>query len=275
MLYLCATPIGNLGDITLRVIETLRACDIVYCEDTRRTAQLLNHLEIKKPLKSCHEHSEKARAVEVVADLRAGLSVVYVSDAGMPAVSDPGAILVAACLEHGQPYTVLPGASAVLTAAVMSGLPPQPFTFFGFLPRESKPRKAMLAEMAVCQHLILLYESPHRVLATLSELHMTLGDCRAAVMRELTKKFEEVRRGRLSELCEAFSDEPRGECVLAIMPERVQTTVDDAQLNAFLTEALHTQTLKDAAAAASQVLGVPKKRAYARALMLTEPQVLR
>lgn len=272
MLYLCATPIGNLGDITLRVMETLRACDVVYCEDTRRTAQLLNHLDIKKPLKSCHEHNEKARATEMVNDLVAGLSVAYVSDAGMPAVSDPGAVLVAACIENHLPYTVLPGASAVLTAAVMSGLPPQPFTFYGFLPREGKPRKAVLADLSQQKHLVLLYESPHRVQATLQELWAALGDCQGAVLRELTKKFEQVRRGRLSELCAAFSEEPKGECVIAVLPEQTTPQVDDAQLDAFLTGALADKTVRDAAASASSALGVSKKRAYARALILSQQQ---
>ncbi len=270
MLYLCATPIGNLSDITLRVIETLRACDVVYCEDTRRTAQLLNHLDIKKPLKSCHEHNEKARALEVVHDLTQGLSVVYASDAGMPAISDPGAALVSACIENGLPYTVLPGASAVLTAAVMSGLPPQPFTFFGFLPRENKERKETLSQIASCAHLVLLYESPHRIRATVKELRDTLGDCRGAVLRELTKKFEEVRRGTLSELYAAFEEEPKGECVIAVLPAPRRADVGDGELDALLLDLLKNQTVRDAAAAACETFGIPKKRAYARALLLAK-----
>ena len=142
MLTLIATPIGNLSDITYRAVETLRAADVVYCEDTRRTLQLLNHLDIKKTLVSCHEHNERERAEEVVSHLRAGRSVAYVSDAGMPGISDPGAALVSACIAAGLPYTVLPGASAVLTAAVLSGLPCRTFSFYGFLPRDSKGRRA-------------------------------------------------------------------------------------------------------------------------------------
>ena len=272
MLYLCATPIGNLGDVTLRVIETLKSSDVVYCEDTRHTAQLLNCLDIKKPLKSCFAHNERARAAEVVADLQDGKTVAYVSDAGMPGISDPGAALISACIENGLPYTVLPGASAVLTAAVMSGLPPQPFTFLGFLPREAKPRRQALSKIASCEHLVLLYESPHRVQATLGDLLSVLGDCRAAVIRELTKKFEEVRRGSLSELIAIYEEEPKGECVIAVLPRILRAEADDAELDAFLSDALRVQSVRDAAAAASEALNVPKKRAYAHALNLSHPQ---
>ena len=167
MLILCATPIGNLGDITLRAVDALRFCDAVYCEDTRRTLQLLNHLEIKKPLVACHQHNERMRAIEVAERVARGETVVYVSDAGMPGISDPGAALIAECIARELPVTVLPGASAVLTAAVLSGLPPQPFTFFGFLPRDGKPKREMLSAVAACNHLAILYESPQRVESTL------------------------------------------------------------------------------------------------------------
>ena len=176
MLTLIATPIGNLSDITYRAVETLRAADVVYCEDTRRTLQLLNHLDIKKTLVSCHEHNERERAEEVVSHLRAGRSVAYVSDAGMPGISDPGAALVSACIAAGLPYTVLPGASAVLTAAVLSGLPCRTFSFYGFLPRDSKGRRAYLERIAACGQLAILYESPHRVGATLAALRDALGE---------------------------------------------------------------------------------------------------
>lgn len=149
MLYLVATPIGNLGDITYRAAEVLKECDAIYCEDTRRTAQLLNHLGIEKPLISCHTHNERMRSEQVVAALREGKQIVYASDAGMPGISDPGAILVSACIENGLDVTVVPGASAVLTAAVLSGLPPQPFTFYGFLPRETKPRREKIGRAHV------------------------------------------------------------------------------------------------------------------------------
>ena len=269
MLYLCATPIGNLGDITLRVVETLRACDAVYCEDTRHTGMLLNHLGIKKPLISCHQHNEKQRAEEIVPLLAAGQELVYASDAGMPGISDPGAALVAACVAHDLPFTVLPGASAVLTAAVLSGLPPQPFTFYGFLPRETKPAREVLADLANCGHLALLYESPQRVQKTLSALLNACGDRQAAVLRELTKKFEEARRGLLSELIPQYDTPPKGECVLAIYCPRENRSVDPSDLDAFLTKALGEGIrVKDAAAQAALALNLPKNQAYQRALEL-------
>ncbi len=270
MLYLCATPIGNLGDITLRAIDVLKSCDAVYCEDTRHTAQLMNHLDIHKPLFSCHAHNEKSRANEVLASLKAGASIVYVSDAGMPGISDPGAELVKACAENDVPYTVLPGASAVLTAAVMSGLPPQPFSFFGFLPRENRQRRAMLASIAACPHLVLLYESPHRVADTLGELADLMGDCPAAVLRELTKLHEQAHRGTLRQLAAAFLDtEPRGECVIAVLGAADKREATDAELDAYLKEALKTLSLRDSAADAASTLGVARKRAYSRALELS------
>lgn len=271
MLILCATPIGNLGDITLRAIEALRACDAVYCEDTRRTLQLLNHLEIQKPLVSCHAHNERMRAEEAAERLLAGETIVYASDAGMPGISDPGAALVEACIARGLPFTVLPGASAVLTAAVMSGLPPQPFTFFGFFPREGKQQRALLEQIAACGHQAIVYESPQRVPKTLLQLRERLGgDCRAAVLRELTKRFEEALRGTLDELVALCQTPLKGECVIAVYPvfapEAVSAQTLSETLDALLTQGL---SVRDAAAEAAKRLGVPKKDAYACALMQT------
>ncbi len=265
MLYLVATPIGNLGDITLRAIETLKSADIVFCEDTRRTAQLLNCLGVEKPLRSCEMHSEAQESANVVRLLREGREVVYVSDAGMPGVSDPGAILVRACIENHLPFTVVPGASAVLTAAVLSGLAPQPFSFFGFLPRETKPRGEALSQIAQTPHLCILYESPHRVQATLKDLYERLGDCEAAVLRELTKKFESAYRGRLSALIDTFAEEPKGECVICVLPAPQKTEAADP--DALLDELLETLSVKDAAAVAAEKLHIPKKQAYAMALV--------
>lgn len=270
MLYLAATPIGNLGDITYRVVETLQCCDEVWCEDTRRTGQLLQYLQIKKPLVSCHEHTEKGRCPLLLSKLQEGKNIVYVSDAGMPGISDPGAVLLKACQETGLAVTVLPGASAVLTAAVLSGLPIQPFTFYGFLPRENKPRKEMLESLRRCGHMAILYESPHRVKDTLSELLSLLGDCPAALCRELTKMHEEARQGTLASLLSSTGKEPRGECVLCVLvpSETSKTQVEDPdQLLLHLMEEL---SLKDAAAEAAKVLGLPKKEVYRRALELRE-----
>lgn len=273
MLTLVASPIGNLSDITYRAVETLRAADVVFCEDTRRSLQLLNHLDIKKPLVSCHAHNERERAAELVARLREGQSVAYLSDAGMPGISDPGAALVSACIEAGLPYTVLPGASAVLTAAVLSGLPCGSFSFFGFLPRDGRGRRAALARIADCGHLAILYESPHRVGATFRALYEALGDCPAALLRELTKKFESVERGALSELAARFSEtDPRGECVIAVLCQKqAAPEPGEAALDALLLAALSEgRTVRDAAALAAERLGLPKKQTYARALALRE-----
>ncbi|MEN6418308.1 MAG: 16S rRNA (cytidine(1402)-2'-O)-methyltransferase [Clostridiaceae bacterium] len=268
MLYLCATPIGNLGDLTPRVREALSACSAVYCEDTRRTLTLLNHCGIKKPLVSCYRENELARANEVVGRLLAGETLVYVSDAGMPGISDPGEVLVRACIQNNLAYSVLPGASAVLTAAVMSGYPVVPITFYGFFPREKKAQKPLLDSLKRTDHLVLFYESPNRVRATLETLLETLGDLDAAVLRELTKLHEEAVRGKLSELAARYAEsDPRGECVLAVYC-RAQANQDarpdlEALLKNLLSSGL---SVHDAATEAASACGVPKKAAYAKAL---------
>ncbi len=269
MLYLIATPIGNLGDLSARAVETLGAVDCVYCEDTRHTGLLLQHFGIQKPLRSLHTHNERERTEEVIDALKAGKAIAYVSDAGMPGVSDPGAMLVDACYREGLPCTVIPGASAVLVAAVLSGLPAQPFSFFGFLPREAKPRREMLDAIAKIRHQVILYESPHRVQATLRDLLERFGDGPAAVLRELTKKFETVERGTLSTLVERFSEEPKGECVICFVPAE-RTEADAPDLDALLLTLLKTASVKDAAAIAAERLNLPKKQVYKRALELKE-----
>ncbi len=274
-LYLCATPIGNLEDITLRTLRALREADAVWAEDTRHTLGLLNHYDIKKPLVSCHEHNERERAAELVAQLKDGRNIAYCSDAGMPGISDPGAVLAAACYQEGLPVEVLPGASAVLMAAVLSGLNCDIFSFFGFLPREKKPRRAVIDQLRVCPSTMLLYESPVRLPATLKELNAELGDRPAAVLRELTKIHEQAARGTLASLCDTFAEPPKGECVIAIAglpPRETQSEdTDDAALDAALTRLLEEGfSARDAATAAAAVLGIKKKRAYARTLELSE-----
>lgn len=268
MLLLCATPIGNLGDLTPRVREALTACDAVYCEDTRRTLTLLNHIGIKKPLVSCYRENERQRAREVVARIQAGETVVYVSDAGMPGVSDPGESLIQACIEHNLPYSVLPGASAVLMAAVMSGLPAMPFTFFGFFPREKKAQKPLIEQLRRLDHTVIFYESPNRVHATLTALLEGLGDLDAALLRELTKLHEEVVRGTLSELAARYAEtDPRGECVLCVRCRAAAQTGDTPDLESLLKNRLSSGlSVRDAAAEAAKACGVPKKEAYTKAL---------
>lgn len=270
MLYLAATPIGNLGDITYRVVETLQSCDEVWCEDTRRTGQLLQYLQIRKPLVSCHEHTEKGRCPLLLSRLQEGKNIVYVSDAGMPGISDPGAVLLKACQKAGLPVTVLPGASAVLTAAVLSGLPIQPFTFYGFLPRDNKPRREMLENLSRCGHMAILYESPHRVKDTLKDLLSLLGDCPAALCRELTKMHEEARHGTLSSLIVSMEEEPRGECVLCVLVPSKTSNDQEENPDQLLLHLMEELSLKDAAAEAAKVLGLPKKEVYRRALELRE-----
>ncbi len=269
MLYLVATPIGNLGDLSARAIETLSAVDVIYCEDTRHTGLVLNHFNIKKPTRSLHTHNERERTDEVVEALKSGRDVAYVSDAGMPGVSDPGAMLVAACQREGLPHTVIPGASAAVIAAVLSGLPAQPFSFFGFLPRESKPRRETLDAIAGIRHQVILYESPHRVQATLKDLLDRFGDGPAAVLRELTKRFETVETGTLKELIERFSEEPKGECVIAFVPGQKEAE-PAPDLDALLLDLLQSESVKDAAAIAAERLNLPKKQVYRRALELKE-----
>ncbi len=274
-LYLCATPIGNLEDITLRALRVLQEADSIWAEDTRHTLGLLNHYEIKKPLISCHEHNERERAAELVHELRQGKTIAFCSDAGMPGISDPGAALLAACAKEGLPVTILPGASAVPTAAVLSGLYQEPFTFYGFLPREKKPRNALLDRLKTQEGLLLLYESPVRIPATLKDLLAALGDRPAAVLRELTKVHEEAARGTLSSLCARFTEPPRGECVIAIQGAQPKKEMDvsEAALDEAIERLLQEEfSARDTAAAAAAVLQVPKKLAYARTLQLSKVQ---
>lgn len=271
-LYLCATPIGNLEDITLRVVRVLGEADCVYAEDTRRSGALLKHLAIQKPLLSCHAHNEAQKAEEIVQKVKGGARVAYVSDAGLPGISDPGERLIAACIRESVPFEVLPGASAPLLALVMSGLPVQNACFAGFLPRETKARRERLAKLSRHPGTLLFYESPLRVKATLEELLSTYGDRPAALLRELTKLHEEAVRGTLSSLVARYESEPpRGECVLAVGGAPEDEEAAPERLEEFLTRLLaQGVSAKDAAKQASAVLDVPRNEAYALALKLKE-----
>ena len=216
-LYLVATPIGNLGDITLRALDVLRTVDVIACEDTRRTRQLLSHFEITgKRLIACHDHNERNSATGIVKLLTEGKSVALCSDGGTPVVNDPGFRVVAAARDAGITITALPGASAVTTALVLSGLPPDRFLFAGYPPRKPGRRKKWLAEIGSHRCTIVALESPHRLPAFLADTLEVLGDLDAAVCLELTKRFEEVSTGRLSELVEVFDEAPRGEVTVVI-----------------------------------------------------------
>jgi 16S rRNA (cytidine1402-2'-O)-methyltransferase len=215
-LAVCATPIGNLEDVTLRVLEELRAADVVLAEDTRHTRGLLERHGIRAKLVSYHEHNEAARVDELVPRLVAGERMALVSDAGMPLVSDPGARLVRAALDAGVPVTVLPGASSVETALVASGLGGGPYAFVGFLPRKAGELAALWRETAAWGCAVVAFESPQRVGASLRSLASVDASREVAVCRELTKRFEEVVRGTAGELAERFSEPPKGEIVVVV-----------------------------------------------------------
>ena len=216
-LYLCATPIGNLSDISERVLETLRSVDIIAAEDTRNSIKLLNHFDIKKPLTSYHEYNRFDKANELIEKMRQGVDVAVITDAGTPAISDPGQVLADMCHKAGIPVTALPGPCALITALAMSGIDSRRFVFEGFLPPDKKERRQILERLADETRTVILYEAPHHLLATLEQLLEYLGDREMAVCRELTKKFEEVRRMRLGEAVGFYkANEPRGEFVLVI-----------------------------------------------------------
>ncbi|MEZ4592936.1 MAG: 16S rRNA (cytidine(1402)-2'-O)-methyltransferase [Chloroflexota bacterium] len=217
MLYLVATPIGNLGDITLRALETLRQVDVVASEDTRKTGLLLKHFEISKPQLSFHEHNEAKAGQKIIGLLREGKSVAVVTDAGTPGISDPGYSVVQRAIAENLPVTMIPGPTALVMALVLSGLPAHSFTFRGFPPRKSGKRQRFLAVDVESPHTLVFYESPYRLKPFLEDALAVYGDRETAVCNELTKLYESVHRGRLSELIAHFvEEEPRGEYVVVI-----------------------------------------------------------
>lgn len=216
-LYLVPTPIGNLKDITLRALETLKDVDIIAAEDTRQTLKLLNHFEIKKPLISYHKFNEQIKSDKIIDLLIEGNNVALVSDAGTPGISDPGSVIVGRCIEKKINFEVLPGATAITTALVYSGLDTTKFLFRGFLPRENKERKIVTNQLLQSQETIIFYEAPHRLIDTLEFLLDTFGDRKIAVCRELTKIYQEIYRGTLKEAAQYFlENKPRGEFVLVL-----------------------------------------------------------
>ncbi len=218
ILYLCATPIGNLGDITQRVLDTLGSVDLIAAEDTRNTLRLLNHYGIKKPLTSYHEFNKYDKAEVLLQKLREGQNIALVTDAGTPAISDPGEILAAMCIDSGIKVTSLPGACALITALTMSGMPARRFCFEGFLPQDKKGHRHILEQLKGEERTIILYEAPHRLRSTLEDLCRTLGeDRRITLCRELTKMYEEACPFTLQEAIEFYEDhDPRGEYVLVV-----------------------------------------------------------
>ncbi len=221
MLYLVATPIGNLGDITLRALEVLRAVDLIASEDTRKTSILLHHYDIHKPQKSYHAFNEEKAVPMLLEKLLAGDSIAVVTSAGTPAISDPGYSLVRAAIDNDIPVTAIPGAAAVVLAVTLSGLPAHSFTYKGFPPRKSGQRQRFLAEDADSPHTLVFYESPHRIQAFLKDALLVLGDRSAAVANDLTKKFEAVYRGCLTDIIDILDkNPPRGEYTVVIEGKR-------------------------------------------------------
>lgn len=270
-LYLVATPIGNMGDITLRAIETLRSAHVVACEDTRVTAKLMNRLGLDRPLVAYHEHNADKAGPHLVARIQAGEVVALVSDAGTPLVSDPGGRLVTACLEAGLAISALPGPSAVVTALQLSGLPAEKFLFAGFTPNRSTARRTFLRELAEVPATLILYESPNRLPDALADMQAVLGDRPAAVARELTKLHEEVVRGALSELAARYaaSGPPKGEVVVVIGPPAASAPAPEQDLDSHLSALVAGGTsIKDAAALVAAETGHPRRDIYARALRL-------
>jgi 16S rRNA (cytidine1402-2'-O)-methyltransferase len=216
-LYLVPTPIGNLKDITLRALEVLNAVDVIAAEDTRQSLKLLNHFNIKKSLISYHQHNEQGRSEHIVEKLKSGLNVAIISDAGTPGISDPGSVIAAKCIEQGIAFEVLPGATAITTALVYSGLDTTKFLFRGFLPRENKDRRPILEELAARTETLIFYEAPHRLRDTLEFLKESLGNRKISICRELTKLYEEILRLSLEEAINHYKENsPRGEYVLVI-----------------------------------------------------------
>lgn len=266
-----ATPIGNAADITLRALGALRQADVIACEDTRVTGSLMARYGIATPLLAYHEHNAERVRPQLLERLTRGQSIALVSDAGTPLVSDPGYKLVRAAIDAGLPVTALPGASAVMTALVLSGLPTDRFMFVGFLPSRSAARRSELAELAAVRASLIFFESAGRLAATLTDMAEALGERRAVVARELTKHFEEVRRGTLAELQAhyAAAEAPKGEIVILIGPPAAAVARSDEEIDAALRDALGSLSLRDAVAAVAAATATPRRRVYGRALALS------
>lgn len=272
-LYIVATPIGNLDDITLRALATLHAADRIACEDTRITARLLHRYGITTRTIAYHDHNARRVLPGLIKTLQDGGSVALVSDAGTPLVSDPGLRLVRAAIDAGLTVTTIPGASAAIAALTLAGLPVDRFLFAGFLPPKSGARRAALTELVDVPATLVFYEAPHRLAASLADMATVLGERNAAVARELTKLHEEVRRDALGKLRESFAggDPPRGEIVILVAPPTADVHEIDADaLDERLRQALAEMSVRDAAAIVAAETGRKRRDVYARALALSQ-----
>jgi len=263
MLYLVATPIGNLEDITKRALRVLEECDAILCEDTRRSSILLQKYGIRKPLLSYHQFKEKQLLSSILQRLQSGQNLALLSDAGTPCINDPGLLLVQACVAHGVPFTALPGPCSVIQALLLSGFETERFQFLGFLPR--KPEKTLCSALRY-PGTTICFESPERLVATLRTLERLDGNRKVAVVREMTKTFEECVRGMPREVLERFEKEaPRGEIVLVLAPGVVPEELPMEELIVMLQE-LHGLSLREAIKAAAKLLKVPKRAVYKQTL---------
>ncbi len=272
-LALIATPIGNSADISLRALDTLRKAELIFCEDTRQTQKLLMmHGITGKKLVAAHQHNEAAAAKKILEEINAGKTIAYASDAGLPLISDPGETIMQVMIEEGVNVTSIPGANAALTALQLSGLPPLPFYFAGFLPPKTKARKDALKLLHSIPATLVFYEAPHRLAETLADMLAVLGNRHAAYARELTKMHEEVQRGTLSELSKHTEKQERirGECVICIAPPDAETAQhDDAdEIDKLLLSALQTLSPRDAAFDVAAKTGQQRRALYQRILEL-------
>jgi 16S rRNA (cytidine1402-2'-O)-methyltransferase len=272
-LHVVSTPIGNLGDITLRALATLAVADLIACEDTRVTRKLVDRYVIATPLTPYHDHNAAVARPKLLQRLADGAAIALVSDAGTPLLSDPGFKLVRAAQEAGHSVTALPGASAPLAALVVAGLPTDEFFFAGFLPAKQAARRTRIEELAAMPATLVLFETAPRIAAALDDLAAGLGPREAAVCRELTKLHEEVRRGDLATLAQSFAAAgTRGEIVLVIAPPAAAPPADIADADPLLRAALMRTSLKDAVSEVAQATGLPRREVYRRALALANEE---
>ena len=268
-LYVVATPIGNLADITLRALSVLERADVIYCEDTRHSRTLLAHYAISRPLRAYHEHNAERERPQLLAQLAERKAIALISDAGTPLISDPGYKLVREAIAAGHSVISLPGASAVLTALAAAGLATDTFLFAGFLPTRQGARRTRLAELKAAPATLVFFEAPSRLVESLADIATMLGTRETAVARELTKLHEEIRRGPPAELAQWAADaSPRGEMVILVGPPAPTADVTDDTITERLRTLLPALSLRDAAKAVAEELDVPKARVYDLGLAL-------
>ena len=271
-LILVSTPIGNMGDISLRAIEACRDADRILCEDTRVSRKLLKKYNIETKLSSYHEHNAQKIRPKIIRDLETGAQIVLISDAGTPLISDPGYQLVRACIDNEIQVSSVPGPTALITALAVSGLPPDTFYFGGFLPSKKATRQKVFSEKVDLKTTLIFYESPNRLIGCLEDALFCLGNRDAAVARELTKLHEDIRRGALTDLLEFYkkSGRPKGELVLMIGPPSRKVNTDMEALEALLRKLLKNNSLRDTVKIATDSLGIPRSTVYAHALIVRD-----